>query len=52
MTNEQMTEETRFFSKQSDKNPVSEESSIPPDVARANVLDEDTGERLTDEEAG
>jgi len=29
-----------------------EETAIPPDVARANVLDEDTGERLTDEEAG
>ncbi len=29
-----------------------EETIIPPDVARANVLDEDTGERLTDEEAG
>ncbi|MCP4535875.1 MAG: DEAD/DEAH box helicase [Chloroflexi bacterium] len=29
-----------------------EETPIPPDVARANVLDEDTGERLTDEEAG
>jgi len=29
-----------------------EETLIPPDVARANVLDEDTGERLTDEEAG
>jgi superfamily II DNA or RNA helicase len=30
----------------------SEEAPISPDVARANVLDEDTGERLTDEEAG
>jgi len=40
--------ETGFFP----KDPVSEEASIPPDVARANVLDEDTGERLTDEEAG
>jgi superfamily II DNA or RNA helicase len=29
-----------------------EETTIPPAVARANVLDEDTGERLTDEEAG
>jgi len=29
-----------------------EETAIPPEVARANVLDEDTGERLTDEEAG
>jgi len=29
-----------------------EEIPIPPEVARANVLDEDTGERLTDEEAG
>ncbi len=29
-----------------------EETPIPPEVARANVLDEDTGERLTDEEAG
>jgi superfamily II DNA or RNA helicase len=29
-----------------------DEMPIPPDVARANVLDEDTGERLTDEEAG
>lgn len=29
-----------------------EESSIAAEVARANVLDEDTGERLTDEEAG
>jgi ERCC4-related helicase len=29
-----------------------EEIPLPPDVARANVLDEDTGERLTDEEAG
>ena len=29
-----------------------EEIAIPPEVARANVLDEDTGERLTDEEAG
>jgi len=29
-----------------------EEVPIPPDVARANVLDEDTGEWLTDEEAG
>ncbi len=28
------------------------EVPIPPDVARANVLDEETGERLTDEEAG
>jgi ERCC4-related helicase len=27
------------------------EAAIPPEVARANVLDEDTGERLTDEEA-
>lgn len=40
--------ETGFFP----KNTVSEEASIPPEVARANVLDEDTGERLTDEEAG
>ena len=40
--------ETGFFG----KNPVSEETAIPPEVARANVLDEDTGERLTDEEAG
>jgi ERCC4-related helicase len=29
-----------------------EDAPISPDVARANVLDEDTGERLTDEEAG
>jgi superfamily II DNA or RNA helicase len=29
-----------------------EEAAIPPDVARANVLDEDPGEWLTDEEAG
>ncbi|MBN1954820.1 MAG: DEAD/DEAH box helicase [Anaerolineae bacterium] len=29
-----------------------EEAAIPLDVARANVLDEDTGERLSDEEAG
>lgn len=29
-----------------------EECSISAEVARANVLDEDTGERLTDEEAG
>ena len=29
-----------------------EEAAITPDVARANVLDEDTGERLSDEEAG
>jgi hypothetical protein len=29
-----------------------EETPIPPEVARANVLDEDTGERHTDEEAG
>jgi superfamily II DNA or RNA helicase len=29
-----------------------EETAIPPDVARANVLDEDPGEWLTDEEAG
>ncbi len=29
-----------------------EEIPILPEVARANVLDEDTGERLTDEEAG
>jgi SNF2 family DNA or RNA helicase len=29
-----------------------EEASVPLDVARANVLDEDPGERLTDEEAG
>jgi len=29
-----------------------DEAAIPPDVARANVLDEDTGERLSDEEAG
>ncbi|MBM3749250.1 MAG: DEAD/DEAH box helicase, partial [Acidobacteria bacterium] len=28
------------------------EEGIPPDVARANVLDEDPGERLDDEEAG
>ena len=28
-----------------------EETAIPPEVARANVLDEDPGERLTDEEA-
>ncbi|MFW6115918.1 MAG: helicase-related protein, partial [Chloroflexota bacterium] len=28
------------------------EAPISPDAARANVLDEDTGERLTDEEAG
>ncbi|MGC9523585.1 MAG: helicase-related protein, partial [Anaerolineae bacterium] len=28
------------------------EVSVPPDVAKANVLDEDTGERLTDEEVG
>jgi len=32
--------------------PVSEDIPIPPEVTRANVLDEDTGERLTDEEAG
>ncbi len=36
----------------SGKTLVSEAIPIPPDVARANVLDEDTGERLTDEEAG
>jgi len=36
----------------SGKTLVSEDIPIPPDVARANVLDEDTGERLTDEEAG
>jgi superfamily II DNA or RNA helicase len=30
----------------------SEDAPIPPDVARANVLDEDTGERLDGEEAG
>jgi superfamily II DNA or RNA helicase len=29
-----------------------EEVPVPVDVAKANVLDEDTGERLTDEEAG
>ena len=29
-----------------------EEIPIPLEIARANVLDEDTGERLTDEEAG
>ena len=29
-----------------------EEIPIRPEIARANVLDEDTGERLTDEEAG
>ena len=29
-----------------------EEAAVTPDVARANVLDEDTGERLNDEEAG
>lgn len=40
--------ETGFF----EKKPVSEETPIPPQVARANVLDEDTGERLTNEEAG
>ncbi len=40
--------ETGFFP----KNQVSEEATIPPEIARANVLDEDTGERLTDEEAG
>ncbi|MGC9346509.1 MAG: DEAD/DEAH box helicase, partial [Anaerolineae bacterium] len=28
------------------------DASIPVDVAKANVLDEDTGERLTDEEVG
>lgn len=28
------------------------EEGIPPNVARANVLDEDTGERIDDEEAG
>ncbi len=28
------------------------DAAIAPEVARANVLDEDTGERLTDEEAG
>jgi superfamily II DNA or RNA helicase len=31
---------------------ASEETPIPPEVARATVLDEDPGERLTDEEAG
>jgi superfamily II DNA or RNA helicase len=31
---------------------AAEETAIPPEVARANVLDEDPGERLTDEEAG
>ena len=31
---------------------VSDEATISPEVARANVLDEDTGERLTDKEAG
>jgi ERCC4-related helicase len=30
---------------------VEEEATIPEEAARANVLDEDTGERLTDEEA-
>lgn len=29
-----------------------EEATLPLDVARANVLDEDTGERIPDEEAG
>ncbi|MBN1485503.1 MAG: DEAD/DEAH box helicase, partial [Chloroflexia bacterium] len=29
-----------------------EDGAIPPEVARANVLDEDTGERLDEEEAG
>jgi hypothetical protein len=29
-----------------------EDTPIPPETARANVLDEDTGERLTDEEVG
>ncbi len=41
-------QETRVFP----ETLVSEDTPIPPDVARANVLDEDTGERLTDEEAG
>ena len=45
---ERLRQETRFFP----KNLVSEDTSIPPEVARANVLDEDPGERLTDEEAG
>ncbi|MBC7251084.1 MAG: DEAD/DEAH box helicase, partial [Anaerolineae bacterium] len=31
---------------------IEEETPIPPEVARANVLDEDTGEWLSDEEAG
>jgi len=45
---ERLRQETRFFP----ENLVSEDVSIPPEVARANVLDEDPGERLTDEEAG
>jgi len=44
---ERLRQETRFFP----KNLISEDTSIPPEVARANVLDEDPGERLTDEEA-
>jgi hypothetical protein len=45
-------QETRVFLETLVSEGVSEDIPIPPEVARANVLDEDTGERLTDEEAG
>jgi len=50
----QQLQETGFFQKNpvSQDNPVSEHLPILPELARANVLDEDTGERLTCEEAG